>query len=127
MLSALRALHTTLADDKNLSVSIKMAALLAVNRRARHRIGLQRNFKVRRGLRDLSEAELRDYRLPREEIEHLIRDFDASELRNRTNRGHAIPGETQVSFIYLHMQKLRGSRRENKFVSVSILWNVMTS
>ena len=75
-----------------------MAAALLFNAEFRaHHLRRERHMSVRRLLRDVSDKEIEEYRLPRQEIHRLVEDYERSRFANDTERGHAIPAETQVS------------------------------
>jgi hypothetical protein len=74
-----------------------MALFLLANVVPRRILRAERVFRPRLLLNQVSDLELRHYRLSRAMIGDLIQEFGVSEWANTTNRYHAIQPETQVN------------------------------
>ena len=72
-------------------------AFLAAHLRRRRGVYRPRTFKQRKTLRNVDVIDVNNYRLPRDEIEELVRGFSDSVWANVTRRSHALSAETQVS------------------------------
>ena len=89
-----------------------MAFLHVHRRRCFARARLPRIYRARQTLEELTESDLKCYRISRARIEQLIDGFSQSEWANSTNRAMALSAETQVS-------SKRALKNAFKFICVS--------
>ena len=68
-------------------------------RRRRHIVREQRVFKRRKTLTELSDSDVKEFRLTRERLEQLVDGYGDSEYSNHTDRSQSLPPETQVNTI----------------------------